>query len=403
MRIYPLSLFIAASLLLTACHHSSHSSPAPPRDSFDIGDGPSYTVWAVAPAANGKGTFYVGGQFAYFDNLLTDGIVRLNANGTIDPGFYMGTGFNGSVFAITPATDGSGDIYVGGAFTTYNGFTANHIVRLNANGSMDTGFSTGTGFNDVVYAIKEAADGSGDIYVGGDFTTYNGNNSGRLARLNSDGSYDSGFNIGAGASDTVNSIAVVAGGSGDLIYIGGNFTYFNATASNYIARIKNDGSYDTGFAVGTGFDGQVETLTPAADGSGDIYVGGDFKSYDSNGSIRIARLNSDGSFDSAFATSTGFNDTVYAIATDSGVPGEVFVAGLFTTFDGNIHQGIACLNSTGFICSGFNSGVGFDYAALTMAFANDGTGDLFVGGDFLYYQGVYQNSLVRLNSSGAAL
>jgi hypothetical protein len=47
-------------------------------------------------------------------------------------------GFNTQVNNIAIAKDGSGDVYVGGAFTTYDGNSGiNRIVRLNA----------GTGFN----------------------------------------------------------------------------------------------------------------------------------------------------------------------------------------------------------------------------------------------------------------
>lgn len=402
-RLIP-KLSVPILLLLTACGGSSDDAVVVwPRDGFDIGSGFSYTVWDIAPAADGNGDFYVGGQFTVFANYIVDGIVRLNADGTLDAGFDMGAGFDGTVLAIVPATDGSGDIYVGGVFTQYNGTAANHIIRLNADGSVDAGFNTGTGFNDLVYTIAEAGDGSGDIYVGGDFSSYNGTGSVRLARLNSDGSFDAAFNVGAGASDTVKTLSVVPGGGGDSIYVGGDFTFFDASPANHVLRLQDDGSVDAGFVVGTGFDDIVEVLVPAADGSGDLYAGGDFLSYNGNPSIRAARLNSDGSFDSAFATSIGFDSTVYDIAIDSGNPGQVYFAGTFTTFDGNAHRRIACLNNAGFVCAGFSSGEGFSSGAVALAFANDTTGDLFVGGGFYYYRNAPVYRLVRLDSSGTSL
>lgn len=397
-------LLAAITILLSACHSKSgHSSLQRDPDSFYLDSGFSYTVWAVAPAADGAGDIYVGGQFAFFNNYLVNGIVRLNANGSIDTGFDMGSGFNGTVLSIAPATDGSGDIYVAGSFTTYRGGTANHIIRLNADGSPDSGFATGDGFNDIVWAVREAQDGSGDVYAGGDFSSFDSNSSVRVARINSDGSFDAGFDVGAGASDVVTTLAVAGGGGGDLVYIGGDFNFVDANASPYIGRLQNDGSFDAGFNVGTGFDDAVETIALANDGSGDVYVGGRFLNFDSNASVRIARLNSDGSFDAAFATSTGFNSTVYDIAVDPGTPGQLYVGGAFSTFDGNTHNAIACLNSVGFICSGFNSGSGFDYVTLALAFTNDGSDDLLVGGAFLYYRALFEPRLVRLNSSGDAL
>lgn len=397
-------LVTAVSILLSACHSKSRSSSLDrDPDAFYLDEGFSYTVWATAPAADGAGDIYVGGQFAWFRNYLVNGIVRLNADGSIDSGFDMGSGFNGAVLAIAPATDGSGDIYVGGSFTSYRGNTANHIIRLNADGSVDSGFDTGDGFNDIVWTVKEAQDGSGDIYAGGNFNSYDSNSAVRLARINSDGSFDAGFNVGAGASDVVTTLAIEAGGGGDLVYVGGDFTFINASPSAFIARLQDDGSVDGGFNVGAGFDDSVEAIALANDGSGDIYAGGRFLEYDSNASVRIARLNNDGSFDAAFATSAGFNSTVYAIAVDPGTPGQLYAAGAFSSYDGNTHRAIACLNSVGFVCSGFSSGAGFDYITLALAFTNDGSGDLLVGGEFLFYKGLYEPRLVRLNSSGDAL
>ncbi len=49
-----------------------------------------------------------------------------------------------------------------------------------------------------------AVQSDGKILIGGDFTTYNGTARGRVARLNSDGSLDTGFlATGAGANSQV--------------------------------------------------------------------------------------------------------------------------------------------------------------------------------------------------------
>jgi hypothetical protein len=202
-------------------------------------------------------------------------------------------GFNNSVSAITPAGDGSGDIYVGGDFTTYNGAGSNNIIRLNADGSADTAFVIGTGFNNGVRAIAPAGDGSGDIYVGGTFTAYNGAGSNNIIRLNADGLADTAFVIGTGFNFSVFAIAPAGDGSGD-IYVGGFFIAYNGAGSNRIIRLNTDGSADTAFAIGTGFNNGVRAIVPAGDGSGDIYVGGEFTTYSTFLTDRIARLAIDG-------------------------------------------------------------------------------------------------------------
>src|SRR5260221_4409376 len=85
-----------------------------------------------------------------------------------------GSGFTAEALVIAPAIDGSGAIYVGGAFTAYNGAATGRIVRLSGIGTIDSGFSTGTGFDSNVASIAPLNDGSGRIYIGGSFTAYNG-------------------------------------------------------------------------------------------------------------------------------------------------------------------------------------------------------------------------------------
>ena len=107
---------------------------------------------------------------------------------TVVNGFNKARGFNGTVFTVAPATGGSGDVYVGGAFSSYNGTGVNRLVRFNADGSIDPAFTVGSGLDGIVHTVATATDGSGDVFVGRDFTTYNSTVVDRLIRLHSDGS-----------------------------------------------------------------------------------------------------------------------------------------------------------------------------------------------------------------------
>src|SRR5262249_62081973 len=130
-----------------------------------------YSVWSIVPLGNGAGDLYVGGAFASYNGTVANGLVRLNPNGIVDRTFVTGTGFNNTVFSIALAGDGSGDLYVGGSFTSYNGTVANGLVRLHADGTVDRAFVTGRGFNNTVDSIARAAGGAGDMYVGGDVSS----------------------------------------------------------------------------------------------------------------------------------------------------------------------------------------------------------------------------------------
>jgi hypothetical protein len=106
-----------------------------------------------------------------------------------DLSFTTGVGFDNTVFHVVPVGDGSGDLYVVGAFTSYNNLQANEMVRLNQNGTMDSVFSTGAGFNNTVFRVAPAQDGSGDVYAGGQFTQYQSTSIGRFVRLTSTGAF----------------------------------------------------------------------------------------------------------------------------------------------------------------------------------------------------------------------
>ncbi len=167
----------------------------------------------------------------------------MNSDGTADAAFAVGTGFNGDVTTLALATDGSGDLYVGGQFTAYNGTSSNCIIRLNSDGTVDPAFANGTGFNGTVRALALATDGSGDLYVGGNFSTYNGTGSNGTVRLNSDGTVDAGFAVGTGFDSTVNVLVPGTDGSGD-IYVGGNFLSYSNTTAGCVIALNSDGSVD---------------------------------------------------------------------------------------------------------------------------------------------------------------
>lgn len=321
--------------------------------------------------------------FALF---LMYGKAFAQADGTLDDAFNIGTGFNEKVNAI--ATRG-GKILVGGNFTSYNGETQNKIIRLNTDGTHDTTFNTGTGFNDHVYAI--AYQPNGKIFVGGEFTSYNGQTRNRIVRLNTNGSLDTTFDIGTGFSGGVETIVVQPDGK---IIVGGGFTFFNGELRWRIARLNNDGSLDTTFGIETSFNSYVNTLAIQPDGK--IIAGGAFTSYNGQGRSKIVRINEDGSLDTSFTIGTGFNFAVEAIALQP--DGKIVVGGQFFKYNGEDRKYITRLNPDGSLDDSFSVGTGFGNSAYTIALQTDGK--ILVGGSFERYNGQSQNKIARLNIDG---
>lgn len=139
---------------------------------------------------------------------------------------FASSGFDNTIFASVAQPDGK--VIVGGSFISYNGMTANRIIRLNPDGSRDTSFVAGTGFNGTVYALALQPDGK--ILAGGSFTNYNGTAANLLIRLNTDGSFDTSFSAGTTFDSVsfVRSIIVYLNGK---IVAGGSFNSHSSSLS----------------------------------------------------------------------------------------------------------------------------------------------------------------------------
>ncbi|MES9972535.1 MAG: delta-60 repeat domain-containing protein, partial [Candidatus Thiodiazotropha sp.] len=459
-------------------------SDGTPDTTFAVGSGFDNYVYSISPSTDGSGDLYVGGLFKVYNGSGSNNIIRLNSDGTVDAGFTLGSGFDASVNSIAPAVDASDDLYLGGEFIAYNGTASNFLARLNSDGTLDTAYGAESGVNSFVNSIVPATDGSGDLYVGGYFTIYNGttnsysqiirlNRDGtvdtiyeewgwnsryksgvhcfstatdgsgdlyvgggfvvnmrftnpsllnivtnNITRLNSDGSVDATFEVGNGFDNDVYSISPATDGSGDL-YVGGEFTAFNRRydiphASSNIIRLNSNGTVDSGFAVGTGFEtidttqpdwvdlyNAVNSISPVTDGSGDLYVGGEFNRYNGVTSSNIIRLNSDGTVDTAFAVGSGFDGPVRSIISTSDGSGDLYVGGEFTAYNGIASNHIIRLHRDGTVDTTFAVGSGFNSPVNTLSIATDGSGDLYVGGAFTSYQSSTVDRIARLNPDGS--
>jgi len=81
-----------------------------------------------------------------------------------------------------------------GQFTTVNGSSRSGIARVNSDGNLDSGFNPGTGTNSTVFATALQTDGK--VLLGGTFSTVKRGELANVARLSSDGSVDGGIQLG---------------------------------------------------------------------------------------------------------------------------------------------------------------------------------------------------------------
>ncbi|MEP7148733.1 MAG: FG-GAP-like repeat-containing protein, partial [Acidobacteriota bacterium] len=207
--------------------------------------------------------------------------------------------------------------------------TVNSLKRLNSNLTVDATFATTISGD--VYRIALQSDGK--ILIGGSFTQVNGANRNGIARLNFDGTLDTTFNFFGGANGTVYDIAIQTDGK---LIIAGEFTGVNFdTARKYIARLNSDGSLDTGYAPSV--NAPVYALKFQPDGR--LLIGGDMTLVNGVARTRFARLNANGSLEPSFNIST--NDTVRSIELQA--DGKILYAGEFTKTNGQSTVGIGRL------------------------------------------------------------
>ncbi|HTO35957.1 MAG TPA: T9SS type A sorting domain-containing protein, partial [Flavobacterium sp.] len=368
--------------------------------SFIIGTGFNGTINSIDIQPDGK--IIAGGEFTSYSGLTRKNITRINTDGTLDTTFTVGTGFSGSneadygysinIVYIQP----DGKILVGGWFETYNGQSSSSIARLNADGTLDTTFSIGTGFKfgtelGQIHTISLQPDGK--ILVGGWFTLYNGQSANSIIRLNTDGTMDNTFSIGTGFGGDAPFVDTVTMQLDGKILVGGWFETYNGQTRNRIVRLNTDGTLDTSFTIGTGFDNRVYSIAVQPDGK--IIVGGAFSSYNGQSRNRTARLNIDGSVDTSFTIGTGFNSYVFDIAMQP--DGKILAVGWFTSYNGQTTNRVARLNTDGTLDTSFNIGTGFSGGAFTIAVQSDGK--ILAGGEFTTYNGQSQNRIVRLHNN----
>jgi len=331
------------------------------------------------------GRAVVGGNFSSINGSGAGRVARLNGDGTLDATFSAGLGANGDVSALVVQADGR--VVVGGYFTQVNGTNRTRLARLNVDGSLDLSFDTSVGANNPVLAMALQADGR--VLVGGMFTSVNGATRNFVARLNVDGTVDPTFNTTVGANGAVRAIAVQPDGK---ILVAGDFTMISGASRVRVARLLGDGSVDGSFDVGSGADNFVNAI--ALDGSGRVLVGGSFTSFANVGLNRVARLGTNGVLDAEFSIGSGFDDFVSGLAVQP--DGRILAVGGFTTFNGLTHGRVVRLTASGGLDATFNTGAGANnFIAAVQLQPSDGK--ILVGGAFSSFDGQPRNGIARLN------
>ncbi len=304
---------------------------------------------------------------------------------------------NNLVYATVPMPDGS--ILVGGQFGAIGGQTHRGLARLFQDGTADSSFtnapSTGDG---TPYINCIAVQTNGQVVLGGTFGGFNTSDWGcRIVRLNPDGTMDTGFDHGyTNWCVGVDSLTLQPDGK---IVVG--CTVASAAPSNsFLYRLNGDGTLDTSFtALFTApVSGGISSVGLQPDGK--LVVGGTFSTVDSQAITNLVRLNSDGSLDTSFQASafTGFGLAIDDVLVQP--DGKILVGGMFNQINGQAHTNIARLSADGSLDTTFNAQTDSSgcWGVQTLTLQADGR--ILVGHDALFFDGVRSPMLTRLNSDG---
>src|ERR1051325_8868334 len=374
----PCSFSLVTFLACLQLAGTLHAAPGDVDLTFDPGSVANREVYSIVAQPDGK--ILIGGNFTNVNGTNWNRIARLNTDGSLDTTFNPGAGADGIVVAIVVQTNGR--VLVGGSFTNINGTNWNRIARLNADGSLDATFSPGTGANSYVESVAVQADGR--ILVGGNFTTINGTNRNRIARLNRDGSLDTTFGPGVGANGTVHSVVVQTNAK---VLLGGTFSSINGTSRVGIARLNQDGSLDSTFVPDDGWGLYSIAVQP----DGKVVVGG--SGYHTN---IVGRRNADGTRDTTFGPVdiVGYEyNEVWAVGLQT--DGKVVIGRLFfTSINGTNRNQFARLNANGSVDTTFDPGTGPSGSIYAIAMQRDG--NVAVAGVFSAFSGAARRNLVRV-------
>lgn len=148
--------------------------------------------------------------------------------------------FNGQVLTVVASPDGK-RIYVGGEFTTVNGQARNRIAAFDtATGKLVTSFAPS-----LDQRVRGIVVTSRRVYAGGSFSTANGVRRGRLAAFStSDGAL-----LGWAPSADQQVLAMVAAPGGSRIVVGGQFTTLNGVDAYGLGTVDADSGAASSVAV----------------------------------------------------------------------------------------------------------------------------------------------------------
>jgi uncharacterized delta-60 repeat protein len=350
---------------------------------------PSFSASPDAPVRKVKvladGKMLIGGDFTMINSTLRNHVAKLNADGTLDTSFNANP--NGQVEDLVA----SDNPVIVGLINTVNNVQRPGIARLDAAGNVDPNFAAALGVGGTIRKILALPDGK--VLVSGDFIRVGNTPTGNLIRLNADGTLDSSFNsaISLPTSDCDLKISADSRiGVGCRVRVNSTGAFKDFVILNY------DGSLNTSSTPSV--TGTVNKL--AFFPNGKVLLVGRFN-VQGGPSTLAAIFNTDGTRDTSFMPIFD-SDTSLGVGAAIRNDGKFYIAGGFVFVNGMLRATVAGFNADGSLDLTFAPGDPiFSLYYVTVNPTNiyiQPNGKLLVTGKFT---GVGTKYLIRLNTDGS--
>lgn len=379
MRFYFLILILLSYRNFTFCQ------PGTVDMSFDIGKGFNAPVKDIQIWKENK--ILIGGGFDSLDNKEFHKICNLSIDGSIRSDFLSGLEKYDYVSSILYLNQ---KILIGGNFNNNNKKKRNGLLRFFEDGSIDSTFKTDTTFNSFnIIKLLERTDSK--ILACGYLKTKNNVLLRGPILFNNNGSIDSTYKLSGSFDSTIRNMVIQKDGK---VLCVGDFRKYGNYATNFTARLNQDGTLDTTFKAGKYLKGKF-CSDIKVDANNKILVVGNFDSVGTRRQSGIVRFTQNGHPDTSFQVSSGFKgvstfNDVYTLALQPN--GKILVGGIFYTYNGKPANRICRLLSNGELDYSFVNNPDFKGPVYKITIQNDG--NILVGGSFYNFNP--SNHITRL-------
>lgn len=299
--------------------------PIPVFPGFAAGVGP------IEP--DGAGGWYVAGGFLEVVDGSVQQRIRLAhvlANGHLDPAWTPSADGGIRALRLVPGVG----LFVGGDFTSLNGQARSRVGLLDAGTGAVLPWNYAVG--GATPQVRTLAHDGGTLFIGGSFATVDGLARPNLIAVSATASGQVGPDLGVNQP-----VDVLHGAAAGTLYVGGSFTLLKGQSRQRIGRVAH--------AAGE-LDVTLEAWNPGADGTvrafgvadTSVFVGGEFGFIGGQPSGQFARI--DAVSGAASTEEFDLDGPVNSIAISGGT---VYVVGSFSIIQDQLRGGAAAFSTAG--------------------------------------------------------